>query len=71
MTICIGIPPLFDDVEAAYLTTKDVSDPHFMVVDHVGQMISRELVRLEQYWVGRQRLGGVPYVEEHQIYERR
>ena len=52
MTNFIG-RPLFDDVEGAYLTTKDMSDPHFMVIDHVGQMISGELVRLEQYWVGR------------------
>ena len=55
VTIFVGIdiPPLYDDVVAAYLTTKDMSDPHFMVIDHVGQMISRELVRLEQYRVGR------------------
>ena len=46
-TTFIDIPPLYANVEAAYLTTKDMSDPHFMVIDHVGQMISRELVRLE------------------------
>jgi hypothetical protein len=39
--------------DAAYLTTKDMSDPHFVVIDHIGQMISRELVRFEQYRVGR------------------
>ena len=71
MTAFIGMPPLYDDAEAAHLTTKDMSDPHFMVIDHVGQMISRELVRLEQYRVGRQRLVGVPYIQEHQIDERR
>jgi hypothetical protein len=27
---------LYEDVEAAYLTTKDMSDPHFVVIDHIG-----------------------------------
>ena len=40
-------------VGGTYLTTKDMSDPHFAVIDHIGQMISRELVRLEQYRIGR------------------
>ena len=46
-------PSLHDDAKATYLTTKDMSDPHFVIVDHIGQMISRELVRLEQYRIGR------------------
>lgn len=56
---------------AAYLTTKDMSNPHLVVIDHIGQMICWELIRFEQYRIGRQRQGGVPHVEEHQIDERR
>ena len=56
---------------AVYLTTKDMSNPHLVIIDHIGQMIRWKLVRFEQYRIGRQRQGGVPHVEEHQIGERR
>jgi hypothetical protein len=62
---------LRDNGEAAYLTTKNMSDPHFVIIDHIRQMISWELVRLEQYRIGGEGQAGIPNIEEDQIDKRR
>lgn len=50
-----------------YLSTEDVSDPHFMVVHDRSQMISWEQVGFQQYWVSRQRGMRVLELPKHKI----